>query len=110
MKTTLRRGLTAAGFDWAHGIILLQDRLHWDRDDYDAPEPKPLRVAHDDPRLDEEFSNDPGPVETPRFWANDREHVYSVGCYDGSSWVARAACSAKFYLTSGENLPVVGRG
>ena len=105
---TIRKWLTAEGFDWERGKILstLQDgRYRLDEEKRYAK-----RIPTDHPILDLEFHDGLGRAECPSFVAKDSKKIYFPVKYDGATWCEYVYTNISEYLRTSEDLPYPGGG
>ncbi len=114
--STAKKWLEDLGFDAANGRILLRwspknesgydDRSSWGENSKDL---RNEYVTLDHPRMIQEFSDGFGGNQSPHFIAEDKDFLYIVGTYDGSSWLNKVAKNIDHYKDS-EDLPCIGGG
>lgn len=106
--STIQGWLETAGFDWATGIVVVQevsdDSPGWAiKSDITA-----TRYAQKgDPILTQEFDSGYGGPECPCFWAKDKDAVYFPNQYDGSTGIVKVDLLPNRYL-AGEPTPYPG--
>lgn len=113
---TVYEWLMEAGFDSGTGTIILRwqpSRSFEERERYNwsaqVPEvTEKVRLEH--PWLHERFNTGYGGVEAPEFIAEDKDAIYVVGCYDGSSWLNRIEKDLTKYLDPEKTIPCIGGG
>jgi len=106
---TIQDWLEARGFDWATGIVVVQET-----DDADFPgwaradEITVSRYAQKgDPILTQKFDSGYGGPECPCFWAKDKDTIYFPTQYDGSTNICKVSFLPDYYL-AGNPTPYPG--
>lgn len=112
-KTTLLKELEESGIDWETADILVQGATGYEGEQtyqtgWESKLKNAVRITKEHPVMGIEFKTGYGGPEMPRFFAQDKEHIYFAAQYDGSTWVEKVPRDIEAF-TRGATIPYPGQ-
>lgn len=100
---TLREWLKDLKFDWNTGTIIYHDNNEFKTQYADG-----CYIESKHPILKKEFWEGFGSAEAPAIFARDKDAIYIICKYDGSTWMEKIYLEEGYYLK--RRVPYVGGG